>query len=645
MCFKRKNHHDIFIQLLEELKDLQSPTLRYWGGEENQVYPTMVFLEMISNDLPERCSNTCTTYNGTFTHRWRHSCRFDDNTVPSCQSCHLKNIEFILSPPSVNIKREIHCNQCLDWWRQVVTKPQIYPIQPESFLGEIKNFPAVELSFEMIYNSIVSLQDWCFSSNLSNAKKGKVIKEYLQAIGFSSQLIQPLSEHLIGGKEASEFLGFPSILRNFKTVNVEMNSFQTMPMHMCFLGIEKSLIALTSMLANRTDRKQNAAWHKLINAMQGSQETINSVYLVWCLAMKFTDMEKKNIGTGNWQSDHFLAFTRVSLFHFSPLDSGDISNNLDKQLILSYRSMRVTWFCFISHIFAEEKVPTETINVLVRLFLSSCRRFWIVGERNNANQPTDGGNSSGKSTQGKKRKLDDGKMAKKLDQKAKKKSTPFYVRKANFLSLLNVADMIEQSGHMKNCWEGENESYIQNVKKEISTMKHTEQYLKTILTKMLKTDVLAFFNKDNPFSNGKKYSRTSHVRIYNKGLKHSTVEDVFSQEDIVSGVINMKGHLLVCFEESRVKGIGVHPLIFDDIKGTWKCNLWYSETLPQSHHSSVYKSREDLLKDCMDFFILLRERDTNNTSMRTMICRSWRVRDDIGRLRLPLPLKNVLLMK
>ena len=134
-----------------------------------------------------------------------------------------------------------------------------------------------------------------------------------------------------------------------------------------------------------------------------------------------------------------------------------------------------------------------------------------------------------------------------------KKSTPFYVRKENFLSLLNVADMIEQSGHMRSCWEGENQSYIQNIKREISTMKHTEQYLKTILTKMLTTNVLAFFNKDNPFSNAKKYSRTSHVRIYNKGLKHSTVEDVFSQEDIVSGVINMKGHLLVCFEESRFK--------------------------------------------------------------------------------------------
>jgi hypothetical protein len=112
---------------------------------------------------------------------------------------------------------------------------------------------------------------------------------------------------------------------------------------------------------------------------------------------------------------------------------------------------------------------------------------------------------------------------------------------------------------MRNCWEGENESYIQNGKREISTMKHNEKCLKTILTKILRTDILALFHKDNPFSKAEKYSRTGHLRIYNKGLKHSTVEDVFSKDGIVSGVINSKGHLLVCFEKSRVKGIGAPP--------------------------------------------------------------------------------------
>ena len=101
---------------------------------------------------------------------------------------------------------------------------------------------------------------------------------------------------------------------------------------------------------------------------------------------------------------------------------------------------------------------------------------------------------------------------------------------------------------------------------------------------------------------------------------------------------------MVCFEASQVKGIGVHPLIFHDIKGTWKRNLWNSETLPQSHHSSVYESREDLLNDCIDFFILLRERDTNNISMRTMICYSWNVREDIGIFEITITNQNELLM-
>ncbi len=141
---------------------------------------------MISNDYPERCLNTCTTHNGTFTHRWQNSGKFEDNIVPSCLSCHLKNIEYILRPPSVNLKRESCCDQCLDWWHHRVTKPDTYPIQPEIFLHKIQNFPTVELSFEMIYNSITSLHEWCFSSTLSKTLKGVVIKKYLQAIGFAT---------------------------------------------------------------------------------------------------------------------------------------------------------------------------------------------------------------------------------------------------------------------------------------------------------------------------------------------------------------------------------------------------------------------------------------------------------------------------
>ncbi len=55
------------------------------GGQKKTI-ETMVFLEMISNDLPEHCSNTCTTLNGSFTHRWRHFCKFDESITSSVYS-------------------------------------------------------------------------------------------------------------------------------------------------------------------------------------------------------------------------------------------------------------------------------------------------------------------------------------------------------------------------------------------------------------------------------------------------------------------------------------------------------------------------------------------------------------------------------
>ena len=86
-------------------------------------------------------------------------------------------------------------------------------------------------------------------------------------------------------------------------------------------------------------------------------------------------------------------------------------------------------------------------------------------------------------------------------------------------------------------------------------------------------------------------------------------------------------------------------LIFSDDIGSWKFDLWYSETVLQNQHSHVYKGSKELLEDCCDFFILLREKDTNdNNSMITMICCSWRVRDDMGKLQLLLPHKNILQM-
>jgi hypothetical protein len=179
------------------------------------------------------------------------------------------------------------------------------------------------------------------------------------------------------------------------------------------------------------------------------------------------------------------------------------------------------------------------------------------------------------------------------------------------------------------------------VKREIYTMKHNTNYLKKVLTNLLTTDVLNTLNRGNPFSERKEYARTNHVRIYRKGVKYACIRDVFSLEDVVSGVIFDNGELFVCFEESREKGIILYSLNFHDQDGDWRCNLWYSDVNPTDKVSQTYASREAMLKECSDYFILLRRRGAME---RTMICRSWRIRDDNGEIRLPLPQKHILLM-
>ena len=69
LCFKKDNHHDIFKLLLEEMHQLEEPTLRYFGAERD-FHLTVAYIQMVSNAYPERCANTCTAQLGTWTHRW-----------------------------------------------------------------------------------------------------------------------------------------------------------------------------------------------------------------------------------------------------------------------------------------------------------------------------------------------------------------------------------------------------------------------------------------------------------------------------------------------------------------------------------------------------------------------------------------------
>ena len=93
------------------------------------------------------------------------------------------------------------------------------------------------------------------------------------------------------------------------------------------------------------------------------------------MTMSFSGKDPQALGTSNWQSDHYLAYTRLSLFHFGGLD-GEISIPEGKKALFdASKRVRVVWFCLMSSIFADNCADSSRVDDLVKLFLQSCREM------------------------------------------------------------------------------------------------------------------------------------------------------------------------------------------------------------------------------------------------------------------------------
>ena len=760
LCFKKQNHHRIFLQLLSEVQELQSPRLRHYV-KDKQLYQSGCYLDLIINDYPERCANTSLSQLGLWCHRWGHSCIYDSATTPSCSNCELRRIDNVLTG-SDNVRIE-DCGKCQDWWctkrENTHTGVNKYPVEPGESPWNKKPSLSVELSFEMMENSIESLQRWYRQTaediQVTKEEKKNLRKDatdYLSMIGISPQYVPGLTKDIAEGEEACKSSSYPPILKLFKELDVEVRNFGSVPMHMCALGCEKKLISKTSMIANRALKEENAMWKSLNTSMKKSQRAISNLSVQWCLAMSYSGKkDDHNLGTANWLSDHYLGFTRLSLYHFGPLDGSINLPEGKKKVLAAFRKMRVLWFCLMSNMLAEEIVPVKKIDNLVKLFLSSCRTLCLltgteslgsacsgecVGRRpknkessssSSASEneiesttpvmktkkrkrkeiltectlPTSKKKSKNKNTKKRQRKespnnskisaserhlkkkrkegevLEDNssseheiisvRKTKKREReeipkdtnlaarknKAKKKlvkklKAPFYVSTVNFLSLLNIWSMIEHFGSVRDCWESTEEAYIQKVKKELKTMRHTDNFIVSTLRKLLSTSVFSVLNKDNPHNDKVKYKRTCNFKIYSCN-KDENPESILKRNKMVSGIVDLKGRLMVCLHEQRGGDIYLYPLEFEDSGGVWCYDLWYS----RATLGNVRERCEDLtelLKMCSDHFLLLKQEFEHElisgcVEGHTVLCRSWRVRVESGELTLPSPSKKTLLMR
>ena len=111
--------------------------------------------------------------------------------------------------------------------------------------------------------------------------------------------------------------------------------------------------------------------HKLEQSISQKQLDLNSVSIDWCLPMSFTNLDLKQLGTSSWQSDHYLAFTCVSLFPFSCLESQNVPDGSRREIKV-FKRLQVIWFCLITRLFTNIVVPPSVIELYVKIFLFMC---------------------------------------------------------------------------------------------------------------------------------------------------------------------------------------------------------------------------------------------------------------------------------
>jgi hypothetical protein len=78
----------------------------------------------------------------------------------------------------------------------------------------------------------------------------------MKVLGISGGLVDGLIKSLRKGESLVESESYPAIFKCFKELHIELNMFPSMPMHFCFLGVEKSLIDQTKNIIFLTERNR-----------------------------------------------------------------------------------------------------------------------------------------------------------------------------------------------------------------------------------------------------------------------------------------------------------------------------------------------------------------------------------------------------
>ena len=375
LCFKKWASSDVFDSLIEQCQELLQVREVYFG-RDNKVMHVVPILEIIANDMPERCDNTHVCYKGTLTHRFGFSCDVSQPYASICLKCELKLISNHLHSRGMPVE---DCDDCTMFGSRISSEDAdlLRDVQRAS----PQNHIVAKLSFQQLNNAAKAVQEFADSvqfkalTSRARAPFKMQIETFLKQNGYPPKLITTLVHALQDGINIVEAALLPKIWAYCVEHCISLDQFPCLPMHMLFLGVEKNLMSQTPVLYDRKlCVEERDHWTNLTKHMDCVCKSVGDLSLDWCVSMPYTG--PLGVGTSGWESENYVGFTRVSLVSFAQLD-GACSHveGMTKRILLAFKTARVLWFCLVSRVMTDDKVESSEVDRYVTLFLSACKRL------------------------------------------------------------------------------------------------------------------------------------------------------------------------------------------------------------------------------------------------------------------------------
>ena len=223
---------------------------------------------------------------------------------------------------------------------------------------------------------------------------------------------------------------------------LELKQFVDALMHLIFLGVMKSTKKLISKWIQMSRRTKS--FNELT---RGLLTPIIEMGLDWC---KVIEVES------GWVSDNYLAFARLMKWYYHPLMVLQPDADYKKLCRLNDINNCVgNLLSMISIVMIREvkiKDTSDELNREIRIFLT------YIHTISTSMDECDSTNNV--------KKKDTGSTVHIIEKERNKKRTPYWIKKYNYMSLLNLPDAMNLYGPLINLWEGANkgEGYLRFAK-------------------------------------------------------------------------------------------------------------------------------------------------------------------------------------